>query len=221
MQYLSLALYAEGPTDYRFLSPVLQRLCQDICLEEARGHVDIPEGILPLDDTEDMKHAPRAERILAAARQTAGAWRILFIHADGDKNPEKARAERVDPALRLLQQHLPEAGTGVGVVPVRETESWILADGNAIRSTLGTLLTDQALGLPPPGRIEQEGAPKEILTRVFNTGKPGARTRGQSETMYFQALGECISLAALRQLRSFMHLEENLREALRTLQIIQ
>lgn len=221
MQYLSLALYAEGPTDYRFLSPVLQRLCQDICLEEARGHVDIPEAILPLDDTEDMKHAPRAERILAAARQTAGAWRILFIHADGDKNPEKAQTERVDPALRLLQQHLPEAGTGVGVAPVRETESWILADGNAIRSTLGTLLTDQALGLPSPGRIEQEGAPKEILTRVFNTGKPGARTRGQSETMYFQALGECISLAALRQLRSFMRLEENLREALRTLQIIK
>ena len=58
MQYLSLALYAEGPTDYRFLSPVLHRLCQDICLEEARGHVDIPEAILPLDDTEDMKHAP-------------------------------------------------------------------------------------------------------------------------------------------------------------------
>ena len=39
--------------------------------------------------------------------------------------------------------------------------------------------------------------------------------------MYFQALGECISLAALRQLRSFMRLEENLREALQTLQIIK
>ena len=35
MQYLSLALYAEGPTDYRFLSPLLQRLCEDICLRDA------------------------------------------------------------------------------------------------------------------------------------------------------------------------------------------
>lgn len=221
MQYLSLALYAEGPTDYRFLSPVLQRLCQDICLKEARGHVDILENIQHLHDTEDMKGARRDERILAAAQRTTGAWRILFIHADGDKNPEKARAERVEPALQLLQQHLPEAGVAVGVVPVRETESWILADGNAIRTALGTLLTDQALGLPPPGRIEQEAAPKEILTRVFNTGKPGARNRRQSETMYFQAIGEEISLAALRKLRSFMRLEENLREALRTLQIIK
>ena len=35
MHYLGLALYAEGPTDYYFLRPLLPRLCEDICLRMA------------------------------------------------------------------------------------------------------------------------------------------------------------------------------------------
>ena len=31
MQYLGLALYAEGKTDYRFLRPLLLRLCLSAC----------------------------------------------------------------------------------------------------------------------------------------------------------------------------------------------
>ena len=53
MQYLSLALYAEGPTDYRFLSPLLQRLCEDICLRDALDLVEVSE-VLALDDSEDI-----------------------------------------------------------------------------------------------------------------------------------------------------------------------
>ena len=49
MQYLSLALYAEGPTDYRFLSPLLQRLCEDICLRDALDLVEVSE-VLALEE---------------------------------------------------------------------------------------------------------------------------------------------------------------------------
>lgn len=35
MHYLGLALYAEGATDYYFLRPLLLRLCEDICTQEA------------------------------------------------------------------------------------------------------------------------------------------------------------------------------------------
>jgi hypothetical protein len=36
MRYLGLAIFAEGPTDYRFLPPVLRRATEDLCLRLAR-----------------------------------------------------------------------------------------------------------------------------------------------------------------------------------------
>lgn len=36
MAYLGLALFAEGPTDHRFLKPLLRRLCENVCLNHAK-----------------------------------------------------------------------------------------------------------------------------------------------------------------------------------------
>ncbi len=44
MHYLGIALYAEGPTDYYFLRPLLQRLCEDICLRESPHSVEVWRG---------------------------------------------------------------------------------------------------------------------------------------------------------------------------------
>lgn len=220
MQYLSLALYAEGPTDYRFLSPLLQRLCEDICLHESRGPVEISEEVLPLNHPEEMKKAHREERILSAARMARGAWRLLFIHADGEADPDGARKNLVEPALTLLRESLPAEGVAVGVVPVYETESWILSDTAALRKVFGTTLNRQALGLPAASGVEKERDPKAVLRRCFDLARPGARHRCQSETLYFQRLGDCISLDELRRQASFQRLEADLRVALRALQII-
>ena len=89
MQYLSLALYAEGPTDYRFLLPLLQRLCEDICLRDALDLVEVSE-VLALDDSDETRKESRGHRILDAARRARGAWRILFVHADGESNPDRS-----------------------------------------------------------------------------------------------------------------------------------
>ena len=36
MKYLGLALYAEGPTDHEFLSPLLLRVCEDLALRSGQ-----------------------------------------------------------------------------------------------------------------------------------------------------------------------------------------
>lgn len=94
MHYLGIALYAEGPTDYYFLRPLLQRLCEDICLRESPHSVEFSE-VLALDHTEKVKNAPREARILQAAQAARSAWRILFVHTDGSNDPARAREQLV------------------------------------------------------------------------------------------------------------------------------
>ena len=91
MHYLGLALYAEGRTDYYFLRPLLLRLCEDICLNEANQAVEFGEEVVGLNEPARLKDAPREQRIVGAAREAQGAWRILFIHTDGASNAERAR----------------------------------------------------------------------------------------------------------------------------------
>lgn len=217
--YLGLALYAEGPTDYRFLSPLLYRLCEDICLDRGRSIVEISE-VHGLSHPKELKDKPREERILAAARMARGAWCLLFIHADGDSDAEHALLHQIAPAQKLLKQHMGAEGLGIAVVPVRETESWLLADGDALRSVFGTALSDRQLGLPDLPRVECESDPKGVLSRCFDRARPGARRRNQRETEYFQSLGEEIALEKLRRLNSFQRLENELQQALREMRFI-
>ncbi|HAG76203.1 MAG TPA: hypothetical protein DCY18_13345 [Thauera sp.] len=221
MHYLGLALYAEGPTDYYFLRPLLLRLCEDICLNEANQSVEFGEEVVSLDDPARIKGGSRDERIVEAAREARGAWRIVFIHTDGAGSAERARATCAQPAIDRLAQELPNDGVGVAVVPIRETESWALADGDAIRRVFGTLLSDDALGLPHNAAgVEAILDPKKALDDAFLKTNPTSRKRRQGASPMLNALGESVSLQRLRLLPGFQALEHELRRGLEALGIL-
>ncbi|WP_374262287.1 hypothetical protein [Zoogloea sp.] len=220
MQYLGLALYAEGPTDYYFLRPLLQRLCEDLCANEARGPVDVSE-VLALNHPESSDAEPREQRILAAALLAQGAWKIVFVHADGANDPRGARQEQVEPSLELLRDAFKDEGVGVAVVPIRETEAWAIADGDAIRSVFGSDLSDRDLGLLGRRGAETLADPKAILLGAFHATNPTGRRRKQGTSPYLNSLGEAISLSQLRELAAFSTLENDLKAALRTLRILR
>ncbi|MCK2097449.1 DUF4276 family protein [Thauera aromatica] len=222
MHYLGLALYAEGPTDYYFLRPVLLRLCEDICLHEANQAVEFGEEVISLNEPARVKDAPREERIVEAAREARGAWRIVFIHTDGAGSAERARATCAQPAIDRLAQELPNDGVGVAVVPIRETESWALADGDAIRKVFGTLLSDSALGLPRNApSVETMLDPKKALDDAFLKTNPTSRKRRHGASPMLNALGESVSLERLRLLPGFQALEHELRQELEGLGILR
>ena len=220
MRYLGLALYAEGATDYRFLSPLLLRLCEDICLRHASQPVDV-SGVLALDDRPGMKKKPREERIADAAMDAAGSWDVLFVHSDGESDPALAVRERIAPALtRLRSTGLPHA-EGVAVVPVRETEAWVLTDGDALRAVFGVSLDDAALGLPAPGAaVESVDDPKKRLNLAFEATRPGGRRARAGAASLLNALGERVSLPRLRAVPSFRAVEDELIAALGRLGIL-
>lgn len=221
MHYLGLALYAEGPTDYYFLRPLLLRLCEDICLNEANQSVEFGEEVISLNEPDRMRDARREERVIEAARKARGAWRIVFVHTDGAGNAARARATCAQPAIDRLARELPGEGIGVAVVPIRETESWALADGDAIRRVFGTPLSDDALGLPRrPADVEASPDPKKALDDAFLKTRPTRRKQRQGASPMLNAIGESVSLEKLRLLQGFQTLEHELRQGLRHIGIL-
>lgn len=220
MHYLGIALYAEGPTDYYFLRPLLQRLCEDICLRESPHSVEFSE-VLALDHTEKVKNAPREARILQAAQAARSAWRILFVHTDGSNDPARAREQLVNPALALLERQLDGLGCGVALVPIRETETWAVWDGDALRQVFGSTLSDQDLGLAVNANLlESMADPKVALNHAFLATRPSGRCRKQGVSPLLNALGEQVSLDRLRQVAGFARFEAELKQALRKLRIL-
>lgn len=222
MHYLGLAIYAEGRTDERFLGPVLQRLCGEICARESRHIVQFNDEILPLPHSPKLQHAPREDRIVDAARRGEGAWSILFVHADADGDADKARRERAQPALDRLRTVFGPSGQAVAVIPVRTTEAWALCDGDALRQVFGTTLDDKALALPASAKaIERLADPKRCLTAAFEASQAGRRRRSsQTVSERLGALGGQIALGRLRQLAAFRDMEAELKQALRVLQVL-
>lgn len=220
MRYLGLALYAEGPRDYHFLEPLLHRVCAQICVAESPHVVEVSD-VRGLDHPSDLRDAPRHTRVVAAAKEGFGAWQLLFVHADGAGDPNGARENLVAPAIRALQAEFGETGIGVAVIPVRESEAWALADGNALRSVLGTTLSDDELGLPVGAAgIESDADPKATLDRAFKATNP-TRLRGRLGTSpYLKALGGQIDLARLEALPAFALLQRDIRGALGRLNIL-
>jgi hypothetical protein len=217
MRYLELALFAEGPTDYRFLSPILRRVTEDICCQYAKQSVEVREEFLQLKTPQKERDADRAQRILAAARQYCHRYVMLFIHSDSDGNWKRALKERIEPAMLLLNQDTVTQQT-IAVIPVRETEAWALVDGDALRALFGVKMTNQQLGIPSKAReVEKLIDPKLVLESA--TAKAVGSRRGKAAA-FLESISEKIELACLRQVPAFNRFENELKNALASLGIL-
>ncbi|WP_437907170.1 hypothetical protein WME95_04505 [Sorangium sp. So ce327] len=146
----------------------------------------------------------RAERIAAAIADRWAECTLFVIHADGASDPESAQRSCVDPGVEATRCAYPSLAAA-SCVPVRETEAWMLVDGEVFRTLLGS-------GAQPalPAEPEREADPKLTLGRVLKDG--GMRRR--PERLY-RLFGEEVSLEALRTLPAFQLFETELAGAIR------
>lgn len=214
MNYLGLALYAEGPTDYYFLQPLLRRLSEDVLALRGRAPAEVSD-VLGVDHPESARDERRDERIRAAAATSHGSWNIFFVHADGAGDAERAKREQTDPGiLALVPEH------GVSVIPVKETEAWAMADGEALRLAFGCTLSDAELGVPPQAAdVQRIFDPKKALEEALGSARGGGR-RKRTIAQYLGTIGETVSMERLRQIPSFSSTEEELVVALQKLGLI-
>jgi hypothetical protein len=218
VRYLGLALFAEGSTDHRFLSPVVRRASEEICRQRAVESVEIGE-VCELHSPPDVQGLGRDLRILEAARRAAEAFDILFVHADGAADPGAAWASRIEPAIRRMTTDATcRDRQTVAVVPVKETEAWALVDGDALRGAFGTVVDDQDLGIPVrPREVERVLDPKQTLARAYANVVGGDRRKRRTSVDFLEAIGVRILLARIREVPAFQRFELELCTALRHL----
>lgn len=199
--YLRAGLYAEGPTDYAFLPPLLDRLMDELAASLFAGRYELGDclGI----DAPHGNPADRAERIAAAIHEHWDRCTVFVVHSDGAGDPERVRSEQVIPgidAARARRADRPVAAAAC--IPVRELEAWMLVDPAVFQLVGGAT--------PPacPAAPERELDPKATLHRLLQ--ESGMR-RPRPD---YEIFGANVRFDCLRTLPAFLDFEQELTEAI-------
>lgn len=144
-------LLAEGPSDEKFLGAVIVRQLMKTTFEGAFAEVEVDETRLT-----DCRTVGSRERVRSVAVELADECHVLFVHHDYRERRKAA----------WLVESLPEQGVDipvVAIVPIRETEAWLLADRNAWSCIPGA-----QTGLLPrrPVDVERVPDPKRLLGEI-------------------------------------------------------
>ena len=218
-----MALLAEGSTDNRFLSSIAQRTAIRILNLKSMSVVDVPE----LQIISSRAKGSQVDRILFAA-QAAHGHHLLLVHADADaRSCESAWAERIEPGLMEVQgahkSGIQVCDKIVPVIPIRMTESWMLADPEVLLNVIGTSVSPRNLSLPnKPPQVETIAHPKRKLQEVLNfaVGGRSRRRRTRDIGRLYEPLARGIDLERLSRVPAFCQFQTDLTQALRELHFI-
>ncbi|GLY03669.1 DUF4276 family protein [Actinoplanes sp. NBRC 101535] len=196
MRFLTSALIAEGSSDDRFLPFLLRRSLEDVCATDFADDVDVDQVTV----LRRRQRPPTVPEIIGVVEANADTFHLVFVHRDQDGNTDRVRREWLDPLAEAWGTSRPERW--VPVVPVRKSEAWVLADGNALRSVLGVRWADADLGVPGrPRDVERIGEPKVPIRRLVDR-------LGRPIEDFYEELAEAISLDVLTTVPSFLAVRE-------------
>ena len=181
MTWICEGLYAEGPTDYRFLVALLDNLLPQIATE-ALPEIPIVGQTVAID-ARTPAPSSRAERIVAAIDSYRAECNLFVVHADADNDPEAAVRDRIHPGLALASQRWPDIALAT-CVPVRAIEAWMLVDPDVF-------VTQIEQKTPPTCRAIRSGLP--IRSRCWprywqflsSVGRPTPATTMRSSAATF------------------------------------
>ncbi|MCG5214411.1 DUF4276 family protein [Streptosporangium soli] len=198
MRCLQSVIICEGPSDEWFLPVLLQRAMDLLCLETFPGDVDVRDVRVLAADHQ------RPEALAATATREHGAFDVLFYHHDGF--PSRTAADKIE-AVRQALSLVGVREAFVPVVPVMETEAWILADPETLAMVLSVPVEKVRALLPAqPKLVERRSEPKELLRLVMRTlvrRHRRARPDGHDVERYFSELAENVNIGLLREVPAF------------------
>jgi hypothetical protein len=175
-------LLAEGKTDQLFLGTIIYRQLRELTERSHRHVVDVART-----EIGDCRTIADQEAVANAVLELARECHLICVHNDHN---ERRKADQVADML---------AGHGCAVpvvplVPVRETEAWLLADP---ASWAGLRGSDVSVLPKSAAEVEKLPDPKKILDAVLPSR--GRRTRDD----YFDYLGRHVDLAVLARLPAY------------------
>lgn len=202
---VSFAFLCEGSSDTGLIAH-LETLLVDFGAQEATGMPDTRKGTIPA----------RLRQLLT--EETEAGIDMVFIHRDSD-GPDRNGRERE------IRRGVEESGFPhpfIPVIPVQETEAWLLLDEQAIRDVVASK-GKQPLRLPKPNAIEGTRKPKEILQKALLAASETSGRRLKKEKNSFNhhrrvLLQRLDPFGAVRDLPSWQCLERDIQRALAQLE---
>lgn len=218
MIQITIGINAEGPTDIRFMKSIIKRTFDEIAFE-----CDKDIEILDIHEIRVPK-GKFVETMLSASKKGIEKYSIsvLCIHADADgKDIGQVMEYSFTPFLKCLSQQNDSEYCKViiPIIPIRMMEAWMLADKELLKKKINALnLPDSTLGIEK--KPETYSNPKALIEeaiRIANAGKTKRRRYAIGIAELYEDIGLSIELEALRQLPSFKHFEEGVRNAFKQL----
>lgn len=153
--YVRFLFIGEGPFDENLVTH-LRRCCVLAGANEAEG-VTIPFSMLG----NHIGHTV-IEKLRFALEYEPNV-NLVFIHRDADSVDPKPRYKEIQEAIGKVG----DAPLHVAVIPVRETEAWLLLDEAEIRRVAENPKGTATLDIPSAKRVESISDPKEHLVAVI------------------------------------------------------
>lgn len=220
MAQLFIGLIAEGKTDYRFLEPIIEKTMIDIAYE-CKGQIDIDVKVIDCDKGDSF-----TDYVLNASQKGNEELGIsmLIVHTDADDlSSDNAYNNKINPAKALLEQQSNSTHCKylIALVPIRETESWMLADKSEFIKSISTRKTENELNLS--GNPETFNNPKERIEEAIVLGRaemPKKLRNSLKISDLYSYLGQAIQVRNLKTFQSYRDFENNIRQVLNELNLL-
>ena len=192
-RYLTTALLCEGREDERFFSALIERQIRELSVLDpgfGAGAVEL----------QSCRTTWAADRIDAAVLEAAASFDIVFIHNDYNERG------KIDALRSRLADTLPQQTRLVAVVPIRETEAWLLTDPDA---------------LPRGGSRDAAPTSPRDVESIADPKKPLATALGHPlDAASAEYIGENISLGRLGAVPAYRSFLQDLTAALKELNFL-
>lgn len=217
--FILTGLFTEGTTDDRFLISVIERTLEEVAFD-CTGDIETRVESISIN----KKNLNFNEQVLKASQEAVTKFGVLllFVHTDSDDFTDSVIFEsKIVPAQEILLKQSTDMFCihMVAVVPIRMTESWMIADRELLKTELGIDKTDAELGINQ--NPENLNDPKQTIEEIIRLSKEGntKRKRGKGVQIadLYQIIGQKVEMRELEKLSSYIKFKNSLIEKLKEL----
>lgn len=223
MYQLFVGLFAEGSTDERFLQSIIQRTLESIAFNECHGSFEIEVNIININKT----GKGFVDQVLEVSKKGVENFGMMFLclHRDADSfSTEHTMQYLINPAIRSLQEQTDDFCKIITpVIPVQETEAWMLADKTLFKRQIGAeRKTEGELGISElPEDMSNPKEKIEAAIRIARQHFTKRRRQSLSISDLYLPIGQTLEIEHLERLRSFQEFKDNVRNAFRMLNLLR
>lgn len=216
--FILTGLFTEGTTDVRFLSSVVERTLEDVAYD-CTGDIETKVETININ----KPGLNFNQQVLEASKVAFDKFGILllFVHTDSDSDSDDLIFHsKIIPAQTLIsKQDDNYCKYIVAIVPIRMTESWMIADKDLLKNEIGVDKSDSELGIHlNPETINN---PKFVIEEIIRVSKEDEtkrkRNRGLAISDLYQIIGQKVDLTELQKLSSYIKFKQSLIDKLREL----